>query len=84
MKSKDTCAVDIPRFLWETLDAVADAEDMPTNRLIAKWLWEHAKRHADSASISPLLEKRLRELPRPYDRRDKAVRDYPRRASSSW
>lgn len=77
-------SIDIPHYLWETIDAVAAAENVPTNRLIAKWLWEHAKRHGDSMRVKPELAKRLRDLPTPYDRREKVTREYPRRATSEW
>ena len=72
-------SIDIPDYLWKALDETAEHHNIPTNRMISRWLWEHAKRHADSTRVTPELAKRLRALPRPYDRDMGGTRDYPRR-----
>jgi hypothetical protein len=73
-------SIDIPNYLWEALDHAAAFHNIPTNRMVARWLWEHARRHADSPDVPVVLKDELLALPRPYDHRDGegAPRDYPR------
>lgn len=77
-RPKDQHNIDIPEYLWKALDEAAEHHNIPTNRMVAKWLWEYARRHADSARVTPELAKRLRDLPRPYDRDMGGTREYSR------
>jgi hypothetical protein len=80
-RAKGQHITEIPDYLWEALDRAAAFHNIPTNRMIARWLWEHARTHADNPDISSDLAKRLRDLPRPYDRDIGGTRDYPRRVT---
>jgi len=73
-------SIDIPAYLWEALDHAAAFHNIPTNRMIAHWLWECARRHADQPDLAPELAGELADLPRPYDRDMGGTRDYPRRS----
>lgn len=76
-------SIDIPEYLWAALDHAAAFHNVATNRMIAQWLWEQARRHADHPDISPELARELLDLPRPYDRDMGDTRDYPRRQPRS-
>ena len=71
-------SADIPDYLWEALEATAQAKNITTAHLIADWLTEAAWRHADDVYADPATAKRLAALPR-VDGRYK----YPRRQTAS-
>jgi hypothetical protein len=72
-------SIDIPEYLWEALDAAAAFHNIPTNRMIAEWLWRFARQHAGDPDINHELVMRLLTLPRPYDRDMGGTRGYSRR-----
>jgi hypothetical protein len=82
-RAKGQHSIDIPDYLWEALDEAAAFHNIPTSRMIAQWLWEHAKRHASSSRVTPELAKRLSSLPRPYDRDMGGTREYSRPIAST-
>jgi hypothetical protein len=75
-------SIDIPEYLWRMLDDMANFHNIPTNRMIAGWLWRQARREADSPDIPATLQERLLRLPRPYDRDMGGTREYSRRATN--
>ncbi len=56
-------SIDIPKYLWEALDATAEAKNITTAQLIATWLTESAHRHADDVYTDPATARRLAALP---------------------
>jgi hypothetical protein len=56
-------SIDVPRYLWEVLDAAAAAENVTTAQLIATWLTEAAHRHAEDTDRDRLVCRRLAALP---------------------
>lgn len=79
-RPRDQRGTDVPRYLWDVLDVMAEGKNIPTSRLVAQFLWEGLRKHADDDSVDDTLRERILCLPRPYDHRDGegAARDYPR------
>jgi len=74
--STDRHRTEVPEYLWQALVRAAKARKVPTNILIAEWLWQALRLHADD----PLLDAGWqRDVPKPYDRDMGGWMVYPRR-----
>ena len=63
-RAKGRHSTDIPAYLWDALEATAQAKNISTVQLVADWLTESAWRHADDVYADPATGRRLAALPR--------------------
>lgn len=63
-RARNRHSTDIPAYLWDALEATAQAKNITTVQLIADWLTESAWRHASDVYADPATGERLAALPR--------------------